>query len=99
MTPYSLDMTDEAEEDLRYYRAFERKQIVSDIQVQLVFEPGQETNSRKALRQNPIASWELRIGKHRVFYEIDDEEQVVNIISIGHKEHNVLYIRGKAVEL
>lgn len=99
MTSFSLDMTDEAEEDLRHYKAFERKQIINDIQVQLTHEPRQETNSRKALRQNPIASWELRIGKYRVFYEIDDEDRVVSVISVGHKEHNVLYIRGKVVKL
>ena len=99
MAPYTIDMTDEAEEDLRYYRAYERQQIVNDIQVQLVHEPGKETNSRKSLRQNPIASWELKAGKYRIFYEIGDKEQVVIIISVGHKEHNVLYIRGKAVKL
>jgi mRNA-degrading endonuclease RelE of RelBE toxin-antitoxin system len=99
MAPYTIDITDEAEEDLQYYRAYERQQIVNNIQVQLVHEPGQETNSRKTLRQNPIASWELKIGKYRVFYEIDDEDRVVIIISIGHKDHNVLYIRGKVVKL
>ena len=47
-----------------------------------------------------------RIGKYRAFYEIEmdvalelDELAVVIIVSVGHKEHNVLYIRGKVIKL
>lgn len=99
MAQYTIDITDEAEGDLHYYRAYERQRIVNDIQVQLPHAPETETNSRKQLRENPIATWELRVGKYRVFYEVDDEERVVIIVSIGHKEHNMLYIRGKVVKL
>jgi hypothetical protein len=47
---------------------------------------------------NPAAPWELRIGDFRVFYEIENDT-TVKIVSIGHKEHNDLFIRGKRVEL
>ena len=67
--------------------------------VQLVNQPDVETNNRRRLRDNPIARWELKVGKFRVFYEIDADAQVVTVISVGHKEHNVLYIRGKVVHL
>jgi ParE toxin of type II toxin-antitoxin system, parDE len=33
----------------------------------------------------------LRIGDFRVFYEIR-EERIVRVLSVGHKEHNVLFI-------
>lgn len=78
---------------------FERKIIVSDIRDQLIDQPDLETKNRKLLRENPIATWELRVGKYRVFYEVDRTAQVVSIVSIGHKEHNVLLIRGKEVNL
>ncbi|MBP1468706.1 type II toxin-antitoxin system RelE/ParE family toxin [Candidatus Chloroploca sp. M-50] len=106
MPQYHIEITDEAEHDLSYYRAYERKAITDGILTQLAYEPHQETVNRKRLRDNPIATWELRIGKYRVFYEIEhddtvgpDDAALVIIISVGHKEHNVLYIRGKVVKL
>jgi mRNA-degrading endonuclease RelE of RelBE toxin-antitoxin system len=99
MAAYTIDIADEAEDDLRYYRAFDRQRIVNDILVQLTYEPDKETTSRKNLRPNPIAAWELKLGTYRVFYEVDTVDHVVTIVSVGHKEHNVLYIRGKVVKL
>jgi mRNA interferase RelE/StbE len=106
MPRYQIEITKEAEEDLSYYRAYERKAITDGILTQLTREPNYETGNRKRLRDNLIAAWELRIGKYRVFYEIEDDATVgsddtalVMIISVGHKEHNVLYIRGKVVKL
>jgi mRNA interferase RelE/StbE len=99
MPTYILDITEDANEDLSYYRAFERKVIVDVIVAQLVDRPDVETHSRKILRDNPIARWELKVGKFRVFYEIDSDAKLVTVMSIGHKEHNVLYIRGKVVQL
>src|SRR5262249_20517987 len=99
MPTYILDMTEDANEDLSYYRAFERKLITDEIAVQLVDQPDVETHNRKGLRDNPIAQWELKVGKFRVFYEIDADGLLVTIVSVGHKEHNILYIRGKVVHL
>lgn len=85
--------------DLSYYPAYDRKTIVTQIRDQLTDQPHIETKNRKRLRETPMASWELRIGKFRVFYEIDEDDPVVSVISIGHKEHNVLKIRGREVQL
>ncbi len=82
-----------------FYRAFAKKTIVDAIRDQLSDQPDVETNRRKQLRDNPIAQWELRIGRFRIFYEITSDEKRVTIVSVGHKEHNELYIRGKRVEL
>ena len=99
MPSYILDMTEDANEDLSHYRVFERKLITDEIVIQLVDQPDVETLNRKHLRDNPIARWELKVGKFRVFYEIDADGQIVTVVSVGHKEHNVLYIRGKVVHL
>lgn len=96
---YTIDVTDEAKEDLSYYTAFERKTIVMEIRAQLAHQPLIETKNRKQLRDNPIATWELRVGMYRVFYEVDVSGQTVSIISVGHKTHNTLWIRGQEVEL
>ena len=99
MAGYRIEVTEDAKIDLATYAAFERKIIVSGIREQLTEQPGLETKNRKVLRENPIATWELRVGKYRVFYEVNRAAQVVTIVSIGHKEHNVLFIRGTEVSL
>ena len=106
MPRFTIELTDDAERDLAFYRAAERKSILESIVTQLSFEPTTETANRKRLRDNPLATWEVRIGKYRVFYEVEfkpdldnDDTALVIIIAIGHKEHNVLSIRGKVVRL
>jgi mRNA-degrading endonuclease RelE of RelBE toxin-antitoxin system len=99
MAIYQIEVTEDAKVDLSHYTAFERKIIVSQIRDQLSDEPRIETKNRKKLRDNPVAAWELRIGKFRIFYEVRDAGQTVIIVSVGHKDHNVLVIRGKEVQL
>ena len=57
-----------------------------------------ETRRKKSLRPNRLAPWELRIDDYRVFYDLEEDNEV-KIVVVGHKEHNDLYIRGKKVEL
>ena len=99
MASYRIEVTEDAKVDLSYYTAFEQKLIVSEIREQLTQQPLVETKNRKSLRDTPIAPWELRIGKFRVFYEVNEPAEMVNIVSVGHKVHNILLIRGKEVQL
>ncbi len=99
MPGYRVEVTEEAKTDLSYFAAHARKLIVSQIREQLTQEPLTETRNRKKLRENALWPWELRIGKFRVFYEVGDDAQTVTIVSVGSKDHNRLYIRGKEVQL
>ena len=99
MSAYAIEITEEARHDLSMYTAFERKIITTAIRDQLAYQPLLETANRKKLRDNPIADWELRIGRFRVFYEVEEAEPTVVVIAVGHKVHNVLFIRGEEVEL
>ena len=99
MAGYRIEVTEDAKADLYYYTPFERKTITKEIRVQLTSQPLLETNNRKKLRDNPIASWELRAGNYRIFYEVDRVSRKVIILAIGHKEHNTLLIRGKEVRV
>jgi mRNA-degrading endonuclease RelE of RelBE toxin-antitoxin system len=56
------------------------------------------TKRRKKLRPNDISEWELRLGKHRVFYDFEDDS-IIKVVAVGYKEHNELLVRGKKVEL
>lgn len=99
MANYRIDLTEEAKADLNYYTVAERKIVVTQIRVQLENQPSTETRNRKKLRDSPIATWELRIGKFRIFYEVDDPTHLVTIVAFGHKEHNILYVRGNEVKI
>lgn len=99
MASYQIEVTEEAKGDLFYYTVFERKIIVSRIREQLTHQPHVETKNCKPLRDKPLASWELRVGKYRVFYEVNETANTVSVVSVGHKEHNLLLIRGKEVQL
>ena len=99
MPPYEIQLTENAKADLRWYRASERNTIVSHIKEQLQHEPLTETKNRKMLRDNPLAPWELRVGKYRVFYHVPEGTGIASVVAIGHKEHNVLFVRGEEVKL
>ena len=98
-TAYEIELTQSAIADLQVFRKFEQRQIVAGIEEQLQYEPTVVTRNRKRLRQNDIAEWELRIGKFRVFYDVDARVKIVKIEAIGYKEGNVLSIRGEEYEL
>jgi mRNA-degrading endonuclease RelE of RelBE toxin-antitoxin system len=70
---------------------------------QLKFLPEQVTRNRKPLEQPaPFgATWELRFGRanrFRVFYEVEFEARVVQVLAIGIKERNRLFIGGEEFE-
>ena len=59
-----------------------------------------ESRNRKPLRPNPVAPWELRVGALRVFYEVvGEEEDLVNILAIGIKTRNRLFIAGEEIHI
>ena len=96
---YTIEFTEEAKRDLAYFTAHARKKILHKVREQLSHEPSVQTRNRKSLRDNPVAPWELRIGHYRVFYQIDQNVVTVGVVAVGQKRHNILYIRGKQVEL
>jgi mRNA-degrading endonuclease RelE of RelBE toxin-antitoxin system len=90
----------------QHLRAIDRKYwslIYSTIEAQLQFEPQAETRNRKPLKV-PLAfggEWEIRFGpdnRFRVFYEIDEEHRIVQILAIGVKQGNQLFIGGKEIK-
>lgn len=96
---YDIDFTYEALQDLMVFRKFEQQIILSSINDQLVYEPTVETRNRFRMRPNEIAEWELRIDNYRVFYNVANAVQIVNIEVIGFKRGNQLFVRGKRRDL
>ena len=74
--------------------------MLNAVKVRLQYEPLRETRTRKPLRPNPLAPWELRVGALRVFYEVDAREpDLVNILAIGIKSGNRLIVAGKELRI
>lgn len=51
------------------------------------------------MRPNPLATWELRIGNLRVYYDVSEEDALVSILAVGVKVHNRVFIAGEEIEL
>ena len=96
-----------APETLDHLGAIERRfhrLIRKMIDERLAYTPEKETRNRKPLEQpSPFgATWELGFGpnnRFRVFYEVDNVEQSVQVLAIGIKERNRLLIGGEEFEL
>lgn len=99
MAPYQLDYTERALDDIAFFKPYIRRQIFDTVDRQLAYEPMGITRNRKPLDDVVLAAWELRIGVYRVFYDIDQTLHSVIIRAVGMKDHNTLYIRGKAYPL
>ena len=93
---YEIEFAPAAMEDLRSLRKFEQQQVLDAIEAQLRHQPTAETRNRKPLRPNEIARWELRIGRFRVFYNVDEKKLTVRIEAIGFKVGNLLFVRGES---
>lgn len=98
--PYQILLSRIAETHLQTLTAREQRIVIDNISQQLTYEPTVETRNRKRMRSNPLASWELRIGELRVYYDVEeDPEPSVEILAIGVKERNQVRIGNKVVDL
>jgi mRNA-degrading endonuclease RelE of RelBE toxin-antitoxin system len=102
--PYTLAFASAVNEHLRAIEAKYHALIREKIGEQLRFEPSAETTNRKPLRQPApfAATWEIRFGpdnRFRVLYDIDEETRVVQIMAIGEKQRERLFIGGEEVQL
>jgi len=98
---YRIEYSPEAVDHLEFFTTREQAIIVDVVDRQLANEPLRETKNRKPMRPNPIAPWELRIGKFRVYYDVVDEasEPMVLILAIGMKQRNRVRIGDEEIML
>jgi mRNA-degrading endonuclease RelE of RelBE toxin-antitoxin system len=96
---FDVRWSPDARDHLRLMSAHQRALVLDSVERDLGDRPDEPTMKRKMLRQNPVATWELRLGDLRVFYDINKQDQAVEVIAVGIKEHNRLRIGGEEVEL
>jgi len=59
-----------------------------------------ETRNRKPMRPNPLAPWELRVERLRVYYDVQDEpERIAQVRAVGVKRRHLVRIGGEVIEL
>ena len=102
---YAIAFAEAAVTHLAALTARERSTVIDAIKDQLSHEPLTESRNRKFLRPNRIASWELRVGALRVFYDVAPTDQaagepsLVRILGVGRTMRDVLRIGEENVEL
>jgi len=74
--------------------------VLDGVERQLKHQPLLETRNRKPMRPNPVAPWEMRLGNLRVYYEVEQErELVVRILAVGIKERARVRIGKEVIDL
>ncbi|OQX23472.1 MAG: hypothetical protein BWK80_25805 [Desulfobacteraceae bacterium IS3] len=102
--PFKLIYDSEIIDHIVYIERKYHKLIRETIKEQLTYEPDTESLNRKPLVRptESEAKWELRFGpdnRFRVFYETDPTNREVNILAIGVKMRNKLFIAGMEYNL
>lgn len=97
--PYRLDISPDAQMHLAALRKFDQTRLVNAMEMQLRHEPLNSNRNRKPMRSNLIATWELRVGHFRVYYDVSEPERIVWIRAIGIKQHGTVIIGGQEIDL
>lgn len=99
--PYRIDYSPDARMHLKGLTKRKQEIVDDNIAAQLAHQPLSKTMNRKPMRPNPLtATWELRLGDLRVYYNVEEEpEQLVYILAIGIKKGNHVLIGGKILDL
>jgi len=51
------------------------------------------------MRENPLARYRLRVGRLRVYYDVEETEHMVVIKAIGFKDRDKVYVGGEEIKL
>ena len=57
------------------------------------------TRRRTRMRENPLARYRLRVGRLRVYYDVEETEHMVVIKAIGFKDRDKVYVGGEEIKL
>ena len=99
MARYAIRWSRDADADVEVFakapKALVKRDVPRYLQDQPVPEPGRE-GQRKGMEPNPLGvQYRLQVGPYRVYYNVDEEARRVDIIRVGHKPGETLYLRGR----
>ena len=88
---YESRYSEEAVEQMKRLRAFDRAAVLDQIEQVLGANPMLVSKARvKLLRQPAPTQYRLRVGELRIFYDVD--QQTVSIIQILTKDDAINYL-------
>ena len=91
--PYEIRYSNEAVDQLKKLRAFDRTAILNQIEQVLSVNPMIVSKARiKQLREPAPTQYRLRVGEFRVFYDV--AEAVVLIIQVLSKQDSIGFLGG-----
>jgi mRNA-degrading endonuclease RelE of RelBE toxin-antitoxin system len=97
---YQIEYTDAAIDHLKFLTTRQQRTVLDTVDEQLKYEPLVETRNRKPMEPNSLATWELRIGNLRVYYDVEENTvSVVYIQAVGVKNRNRVRIGQEEIEL
>ena len=97
---YQIEYTDAAIDHLNVLTTRQQRTVLDTVDEQLQYEPLVETRNRKPMEPNSLATWELRIGNLRVYYDVEENTvSVVYIQAVGVKNRNRVRIGKEEIEL
>jgi mRNA-degrading endonuclease RelE of RelBE toxin-antitoxin system len=88
---YEIEVHEDAIAELDGLKTYVRRAILDAIEEQLSFEPNMPTRKRKVLIglvppwDECDMVWQLRVGDHRVFYDVIEEENRVVVRAVRKK--------------
>lgn len=88
---FQIELTQNAETELNGIKKNERNKIIDELDKQLLDQPNVSTRNRKCLgtveagfeHEPPL--WELRVGEYRVFYDVNEDTQIVTVRAVRQK--------------
>ena len=93
--PYEIRYSNEAIDQLKKFRVFDRTAILDQIEQVLGVNPTTESKARiKRLREPAPTQYRLRVGDFRVFYDVDGP--AVLIIQILSKQDSNDFLGGSS---
>jgi mRNA-degrading endonuclease RelE of RelBE toxin-antitoxin system len=96
---YEIVFASAVEGHLKALSARDRRIVLDGIEELLGSQPGLKTRNRKPMRPNDLAAWELRLGDLRVYYHIARAERVVEVMAVGVKRREQVWIGGERIDL
>lgn len=94
MAGYKIHLKPSAIDDLDRLSKSRAVEVADAIGRFLAYEPARTTSSRiKRLRGLSDPDYRLRVGEMRVFYSIDEDGRVVEVLRVMHKDETAAYYR------
>ena len=85
---------------MRTLTPLQRASVLDGVERNLKHQPTVEARNRKPMRPNPVAPWELRLGRLRVYYDVEEaDDPVVVVLAVGIKQRERVRIGREIIQL